>query len=276
MVDKPDVEDVPELRGGIEFRDLTFRYPGGEFDVLKNVSFTIKPGENVGIIGRTGSGKTTLVDLLLRTYNVPDGTIFLDGHDINSLPIKTVRKYAAYVPQDNFLFSDTIENNISFATDGGNFQAIETAAKNADVHENITGFGLGYKTVLGERGVTVSGGQKQRISIARALMKDAAILILDDSVSAVDVSTEKVILDNLKKNRAGKTTILIAHRITTVEGMDKIIFIDDGKIAAVGTHAELVDTCRDYREMVELQRLNDAGDSTVSADSAADKEGGDL
>ncbi len=279
MVDKPDVEDVPELRGGIEFRDLTFRYPGGEFDVLKNVSFTIKPGENVGIIGRTGSGKTTLVDLLLRTYNVPDGTIFLDGHDINSLPIKTVRKYAAYVPQDNFLFSDTIENNISFATDGGNFQAIETAAKNADVHENITGFGLGYKTVLGERGVTVSGGQKQRISIARALMKDAAILILDDSVSAVDVSTEKVILDNLKKNRAGKTTILIAHRITTVEGMDKIIFIDDGRIAAVGTHAELIDTCRDYREMVELQRLNDAGDSTVSAeraDSAADKEGGDL
>ncbi len=276
MVDKPDVEDVPELRGGIEFRDLTFRYPGGEFDVLKNVSFTIKPGENVGIIGRTGSGKTTLVDLLLRTYNVPDGTIFLDGHDINSLPIKTVRKYAAYVPQDNFLFSDTIENNISFATDGGNFQAIETAAKNADVHENITGFGLGYKTVLGERGVTVSGGQKQRISIARALMKDAAILILDDSVSAVDVSTEKVILDNLKKNRAGKTTILIAHRITTVEGMDKIIFIDDGKIAAVGTHSELIDTCRDYREMVELQRLNDAGDSTVSADSAADKEGGDL
>ena len=276
MVDKPDVEDVPELRGGIEFRDLTFRYPGGEFDVLKNVSFTIKPGENVGIIGRTGSGKTTLVDLLLRTYNVPDGTIFLDGHDINSLPIKTVRKYAAYVPQDNFLFSDTIENNISFATDGGNFQAIETAAKNADVHENITGFGLGYKTVLGERGVTVSGGQKQRISIARALMKDAAILILDDWVSAVDVSTEKVILDNLKKNRAGKTTILIAHRITTVEGMDKIIFIDDGKIAAVGTHAELIDTCRDYREMVELQRLNDAGDSTVSADSAADKEGGDL
>ena len=276
MVDKPDVEDVPELRGGIEFRDLTFRYPGGEFDVLKNVSFTIKPGENVGIIGRTGSGKTTLVDLLLRTYNVPDGTIFLDGHDINSLPIKTVRKYAAYVPQDNFLFSDTIENNISFATDGGNFQAIETAAKNADVHENITGFGLGYKAVLGERGVTVSGGQKQRISIARALMKDAAILILDDSVSAVDVSTEKVILDNLKKNRAGKTTILIAHRITTVEGMDKIIFIDDGKIAAVGTHAELIDTCRDYREMVELQRLNDAGDSTVSADSAAAKEGGDL
>ena len=276
MVDKPDVEDVPELRGGIEFRDLTFRYPGGEFDVLKNVSFTIKPGENVGIIGRTGSGKTTLVDLLLRTYNVPDGTIFLDGHDINSLPIKTVRKYAAYVPQDNFLFSDTIENNISFATDGGNFQAIETAAKNADVHENITGFGLGDKTVLGERGVTVSGGQKQRISIARALMKDAAILILDDSVSAVDVSTEKVILDNLKKNRAGKTTILIAHRITTVEGMDKIIFIDDGKIAAVGTHAELIDTCRDYREMVELQRLNDAGDSTVSADSAAAKEGGDL
>ena len=270
MVDRPDVEDVPELRGNIEFRDLTFRYPGGEFDVLKNVSFNIKAGENVGVIGRTGSGKTTLVDLLLRTYNVPDRTIFLDGHDINSLPIKTVRKYAAYVPQDNFLFSDTIENNIAFATDGGNFAAIEQAAKNADVHENITGFGLGYKTLLGERGVTVSGGQKQRISIARALMKDAPILILDDSVSAVDVGTEKVILENLRKNRAGKTTILIAHRITTVEGMDKIIFMDDGKAAAVGSHAELLESCAEYREMVELQRL---GDSESSAERTAETSG---
>ena len=282
MVDRPDVEDVPELRGNIEFRDLTFRYPGGEFDVLKNVSFNIKAGENVGVIGRTGSGKTTLVDLLLRTYNVPDGAIFLDGHDINSLPIKTVRKYAAYVPQDNFLFSDTIENNIAFATDGGNFAAIEQAAKNADVHENITGFGLGYKTLLGERGVTVSGGQKQRISIARALMKDASILILDDSVSAVDVGTEKVILENLRKNRAGKTTILIAHRITTVEGMDKIIFMDDGKVTAVGRHAELIESCAEYREMVELQRLGDSESSTekaadgnkTSADAASSTERG--
>ena len=260
---KPDVfdrEGVTEgdpIRGDIEFRSLDFTYPDGDYNALRDVSFKINAGENVGIIGKTGSGKTTLVDLILRTYNVPDGSLFLDGRDINLIPIHTVRKYAAYVPQDNFLFSDTIENNISFATDGGDTDAVESAAKMADVHENIVGFADGYKTVLGERGVTVSGGQKQRLSIARALMKDASILILDDSVSAVDVKTEKVILDNLRDIRRGKTTILIAHRISTIEQMDKIIFIDDGHITDVGTHEELYARCADYREMVELQRLDD-------------------
>ncbi len=257
VFDKFDVEDVEELRGNIEFKNLTFRYPDGDYDVLKNASFTINAGENVGIIGKTGAGKTSIVDLILRTYNVPDGTVFLDGKDINKIPIRTVRKYAAYVPQDNFLFSDTIENNIAFATDGGDYHMVERAAKLSDVHDNIKGFSEGYKTVLGERGVTVSGGQKQRISIARALMKDATMLILDDSVSAVDTKTERAILENLRETRKNKTTILIAHRISTVEQMDKIIFVEDGEILAVGAHHELYNTCEEYRTMVELQKLDE-------------------
>ena len=259
VADKPDVRepDAP-LTGNIEMRNLTFRYPGGSYDSLTDVSFTINAGENVGIIGKTGSGKTTLVDLLLRTYNVPDGTVFMDGYDVNDLPIRTVRKYAAYVPQDNFLFSDTIAHNIAFASDTDDPSVIEEAARLSDVHENISEFTEGYNTILGERGVTVSGGQKQRISIARALMKDANILILDDAVSAVDLRTEKAILENLRRIRKGKTTILIAHRISTVEGMDKIIFLDDGRVSAVGTHKELLTTCPDYRTMVELQQVQGA------------------
>ena len=255
--DRPDVKDVDYIGGDIEFRNLTFRYPDADYDALVDVSFTIKAGENVGIIGKTGAGKTTLVDLILRTYNVPDGTLFIDGHDVNTIPIKTVRKYSAYVPQDNFLFSDTIENNIAFATDGGSIDDVIKAAKLADVHGNISEFQEQYATVLGERGVTVSGGQKQRISIARALMKEANILILDDSVSAVDTETERVIISNLRENRRGKTTILIAHRISTVEKMDKIVFIDDGRVIAVGSHEQLVSDCAEYATMVELQKLEE-------------------
>lgn len=259
---KPDVVDVNateniDIKGTIEFKNLTFSHPNASRSALKNVSFVINSGERVGLIGRTGSGKTTIVDLILRTYNVPDGTIFIDGVDINRIPIKAVRASAAYVPQDNFLFSDTIENNIAFATDNGTFQDVMHAAKMADVHTNIDEFPRKYQSILGERGVTVSGGQKQRISIARALMKDAQILILDDSVSAVDVNTEKNILSNLSDLREGKTTILIAHRISTIENMDKIIFIDDGKILAIGTHTELYESCEDYRSLVELQKLDE-------------------
>ena len=257
VLDGENVSDPGDLKGNIEFRDLSFSYPGCDYTALRNVSFKINAGENVGIIGKTGSGKTTIVDLILRTYNVPDKSLFIDGHDVNSIPIKSVRKHAAYVPQDNFLFSDTIENNIAFATDGGSTEKVIESAKLSDVHNNIEEFAEKYGTVLGERGVTVSGGQKQRISIARALMKNAPILILDDSVSAVDVKTEKVILENLRRIRQGKTTILIAHRITTIEKMDKIIFVDDGTVAAVGTHEELCRTCPDYNTMVELQRLDD-------------------
>ena len=252
-----DIEQIDDIRGDIEFKDLTFTYPDGDVEVLSNVSFKINAGERVGLIGRTGSGKTTVVDLILRTYNVPDGTLFIDGKDVNKIPIKSVRAAAAYVPQDNFLFSDTIENNITFATDGGTHDDVEYAAKMADVHDNIIDFPLQYNSVLGERGVTVSGGQKQRISIARALMKNAPILILDDSVSAVDVKTEKAILGNLASMREGKTTILIAHRISTIEDMDKIIFIDNGRVVAVGDHETLCETCPEYKSMVDLQRLDE-------------------
>ena len=255
--DSENVHDIDYIKGDIEFKNLTFRYPDADYDALENVSFHINAGENVGIIGKTGSGKTTIVDLILRTYNVPDGTLFVDGHDVNSIPIKTVRKFSAYVPQDNFLFSDTIENNIAFATDGGTLDDVIKAAKLSDVHSNISDFAEQYSTVLGERGVTVSGGQKQRISIARALMKEANILILDDSVSAVDTETERVIISNLRENRRGKTTILIAHRISTVEKMDKIVFVDDGRVTAVGSHDYLVANCPAYATMVELQKLEE-------------------
>ena len=259
VADKPNVEELQNVKGDIEFRNLTFRYPDGEYDALENVSFTINAGENVGLVGKTGSGKTTLVDLLLRTYNVPDGTVFVDGKDVNSVSIHSLREHCAYVPQDNFLFSDTIENNIAFGVEKPEHAAVVEAAKLSDVDSNIAEFQLGYDTVLGERGVTVSGGQKQRISIARALMKNAPILILDDSVSAVDTKTEKTILENLHKTRAGKTTILIAHRISTIEKMDKILFIDDGKLAAVGTHEGLYESNAAYRKMVDLQKLEEEG-----------------
>ena len=257
--DRPGVGELKDVKGGIEFRDLTFRYPDGELDELHHVSFTIRPGESVGLVGKTGAGKTTLVDLILRTYNVPDGTIFIDGQDVNSVSIHSVRENCAYVPQDNFLFSDTIARNIAFGNSQVDMGMVRHAAVLADVDENISQFQQGYETVLGERGVTVSGGQKQRISIARALMKDAPILILDDSVSAVDTKTERAILDNLKQTRQGKTTILIAHRISTIEQMDKVLFIDGGTVAGFGTHEALYAQNAAYRKMVDLQRLEEEG-----------------
>ena len=257
--DRPGVKELENVKGEIEFRDLTFRYPDGEFNELEHVSFKINPGENIGLVGKTGAGKTTLVDLILRTYNVPDGTIFIDGQDVNSVSIHSVRENCAYVPQDNFLFSDTIARNIAFGNKEVNLRAVKRAAIQADVDENISQFQLGYDTVLGERGVTVSGGQKQRISIARALMKDAPILILDDSVSAVDTKTERAILGNLRETRHGKTTILIAHRISTIEQMDKVLFIDEGRVAGFGTHEALYADNAAYRKMVDLQRLEEEG-----------------
>ncbi len=264
LLDTPiDVKDsegatpIESVRGDIEFRNLTFRYPEADYDALEGASFKINAGENVGIIGKTGSGKTTIVDIILRIYNIPNGTVFVDGRDVNGITIESLRSACAYVPQDNFLFSDTIEHNIAFAVDDYDREEVERFAALSDVHGNISEFAEGYDTVLGERGVTVSGGQKQRISIARALMKKASILILDDSVSAVDTETERTIISNLRETRKGKTTILIAHRVSTVEKMDKIIFIDDGRILAVGSHDELLKTSSEYRKTVELQKLDE-------------------
>lgn len=259
--DKPTATDVTEVTGKIEFRHLTFRYPDGDYEALSDVSFTINPGESVGIVGKTGSGKTTVADLILRCYNVPDGTLLIDDKDVNDITIHSLRNFCAYVPQDNFLFSDTIADNISFASDTDERALVERSAALADVDDNIREFANGYDTVLGERGVTVSGGQKQRISIARALMKEAAILILDDSVSAVDTDTERVILDNLRQTRKGKTTLLVAHRVTTVQNLDKIVYLDGGKVLDVGTHEQLVARCDEYRNMVELQKLDEEEDN---------------
>ncbi|MGN1414031.1 MAG: ABC transporter ATP-binding protein [Anaerovoracaceae bacterium] len=260
VTDRQDAAELQNPQGGIRFQSLTFRYPDGEQNVLTDITVEIGAGEQVGLVGKTGAGKTTLVDLLLRTYNVEDGMIFLDGKDINSLTIKSVRNAFAYVPQDSFLFSDTIARNIAFGVPQDPVpREIAHAAKMADVDENIRAFTSGYETVLGERGITVSGGQKQRISIARALMKNAPVLILDDSVSAVDSRTEKVILQNLREMRKGKTTILIAHRISTIQQMDKILYLENGHLAAAGSHPQLMERCPGYRRMVELQQLEEEG-----------------
>ncbi len=253
--DLEDAQSISNLRGALSVKGLTFTYPDGESPVLKNVSFDIKKGEMVGILGRTGSGKSSLVDLFLRIYNLDKNMIFLDGHDIMDLSIKSVRETMGYVPQDNFLFSDTITNNIGFSIDEPSEDDVIESAKLADVFENIVEFKEGFNTILGERGVTVSGGQKQRISIARALTKNPEILILDDSVSAVDTKTEEAIIKNLHRIRKGRTTIFIAHRISTVKRMDKIILLDQGEVVAIGSHQELLKTSPLYQDMVKRQTL---------------------
>lgn len=255
IVDSSDCKNFDTINGKIEFRHLNFKYPDGTSDTLKDICFTINAGETVGIIGKTGCGKTTVVDLLLRIYNLPKDELFLDDIDIMNLPFKKVRDAIGYVPQDNFLFSDTIKNNIGFAFNESTEEVIEKAAMMADVHSNIVEFNEKYETILGERGVTLSGGQKQRVSIARALLKNPNILIFDDSVSAVDTKTEDKILTNLKELRHGKTTIMIAHRISTVKELDKIILMDNGTVVAVGNHNELIKKSPLYAEMVRLQSL---------------------
>lgn len=254
IVDK-NVDDVDEIKGKIEFRNLSFRYPDANENILSDITFTVNPGETIGIIGRTGSGKTTLVDLLLRVYNVNENELLIDDVDIMHIPFKKIRDNIGYVVQDNFIFSDTIENNIAFAYDSVDQNKVEAAAIVADLDSNINDFSQKYKTILGERGVTLSGGQKQRLSIARAIIKDPKILILDDSMSAVDTKTEDEILSNLRKSRENKTTIMIAHRISTVSRLDKIIVMDEGRITGIGTHEELLKSNEIYKELVHLQEL---------------------
>ncbi|MFA7561710.1 MAG: ABC transporter ATP-binding protein [Candidatus Izemoplasmatales bacterium] len=261
--DDREVIKVDQIEGKITFNNLSFKYPKTEIEVLKNINFIVEPGQTVGIIGRTGSGKTTLVDLMLRLYNLKTCELLIDDHDIMKLPIKTIRDAIGYVPQENFIFSDYIKNNISFAKDEVDQELIKQMAIYSDIHDNIIDFPNQYETMVGERGVTLSGGQKQRISIARALLKNPQILIMDDSFSAVDTKTEEQVISNLRDLRKGKTTIIIAHRISTIKKADQIIFIENGEVLAKGTHNELLETCELYRNMVIHQRLESELESEV-------------
>ncbi|MDY0100710.1 MAG: ABC transporter ATP-binding protein [Bacilli bacterium] len=257
IFDQEDVLKDISLNGEITFKNLSFKYEGSDKLVLKKLNFKINAGEMVGIIGRTGSGKSTIVELLLHLHNVKKGMLYFDKIDQNKIALKTLRNHLGYVPQDNFLFSETIKENINFAFDEVDEEKTINVAKLADVHGDINEFKEGYETILGERGTTISGGQKQRLSIARALIKDPVILILDDAVSAVDMHTEEAIIKNLRKLRKGQTTIFIAHRISTVKNLDKIIVIDEGEIKAIGTHKELLKTSGLYKHLANLQKLED-------------------
>jgi len=248
---------ITSLKGEIRLNKLTFAYPDmPEVTVLEDVSVTVKPGETLAILGRTGSGKSTVPSLLVRLYDVADGMITIDGHDLKTIPLGVLRENIACVPQDNFLFSDTLQNNIAFGSAEKSLASVEHAARLACIHDNIAEFPEQYQTVVGERGVTLSGGQKQRSSIARALMKDAPILILDDALSAVDTDTERKILDNLKEVRGGdRTTIIVAHRISTIQDADHILVLDDGRVIEYGTHEELVKNNGLYKSLFDKQQL---------------------
>ena len=244
-------------KGNIKINNLTFKYKGSSDDNLINVSLTINNGEHIGVVGRIGSGKSTLINLLLKFYNVPDNSIFIDDIDINKLDIASIRDTIALVPQDNLLFSDSISNNISFSNKNATSEEIIKASKDACIYKDIEKFENKFETISGERGVTLSGGQKQRISIARAYLKDAPILILDDSLSAVDTKTEEQLLKNLKDNRKDKTTILVASRVSTVESLDKIIVFNEGRIEAFDTPKNLLKISKTYQKMVYLQKLEE-------------------
>ena len=270
IVDGAEVKPVEHLEGDLVFDHLTFSYPGeSNAPALSDICLHVEKGSTLAVLGRTGSGKTTLANLLMRLYDVKSGMIRIDGHALKQIPLRVLREDIAYVPQDNFLFSDTLENNIAFGVAEKDPEAVRQAARDACIHDNIMDFPDNYQTMVGERGVTLSGGQKQRSSIARALLKNSPILILDDALSAVDTDTEEQILRNLKANRQGKTTLIIAHRISTIQNADHILVLDEGKIAEYGTHEELMDRHGLYRSIYDKQQLEkqlseEAEDETVS------------
>ncbi len=256
IVDGPEMKPIDHLDGDITFDHLTFSYPGEKKEpALEDICLHVEKGSTLAVLGRTGSGKTTLANLLMRLYDVKPGMIRIDGHALKQIPLHVLREEIAYVPQDNFLFSDTLENNIAFGVAEKDPESVRQAARDACIHDNIMDFPDNYQTMVGERGVTLSGGQKQRSSIARALLKDSPILILDDALSAVDTDTEEQILRNLKANRRGKTTLIIAHRISTIQNADHILVLDEGKIAEYGTHGELMKQNGLYRSIYEKQQL---------------------
>ena len=281
--EQPDICDegdpaVTGLTGEIDLNRLSFAYPGAEErPALRDITVHVNAGETLAVIGRTGCGKTTLASLLTRLWDTerPD-MILIDGRPIREIPLSVLRRDIAYVPQDSFLFSDTVESNITFACRNASHEDVVRAAEAAQVHENILEFPEGYNTVVGERGVTVSGGQKQRISIARALMKDAPILLLDDALSAVDTDTEEKILGSLRELRKGRTTVIIAHRISTIQHADHVLVLDDGRCAEYGTHAELLALGGLYRSIYDKQQLEKQFHEEHPADEALPAKGGDA
>lgn len=249
--------DTHELKGKIDFKEVSFTYPDTGITALKDVSFELEEGKFMAVIGRTGSGKSTLANLLLRMYDTTNGSIFIDDKNIKDLNLKDYREQTGFVPQEVFLFSDTIKNNIAFGIDDASDEQIINAAKSASVYHNIEGFEHKFETMLGERGITLSGGQKQRVSIARALIKEPKLIIFDDCLSAVDTKTEESILKNLGKIMKGKTTIIIAHRISTIKNADKILVMDEGRIVEQGTHKQLIKLNGVYAEIHKNQLLEE-------------------
>ncbi|WP_296312864.1 ABC transporter ATP-binding protein [Winogradskyella sp. UBA3174] len=254
---QPDIKntsiELTPIKGDIEFKNVSFIYPDTNIEALKDVSFSLKSGETLAILGKTGSGKSTILDLIGRLYDINNGSVLVDDKIILDLNLYSLRKSIGYVPQDAFLFSDSIKNNIKFGKEDATDDEVIEAAKNARVHKNITGFTKGYDTVLGERGITLSGGQKQRVSIARAIIKKPDILLFDDCLSAVDTETEEKILKNLVKLTKNKTTIIVSHRISSAKNADKIIVLDDGKVIQTGNHESLISIKGYYKELYAKQ-----------------------
>ncbi len=253
---KNTITELTPIKGDIEFKNVSFVYPDTNIRALKDVSFTLKSGETLTILGKTGSGKSTILDLIGRLYDIDNGSVLIDGKTISELNLYSLRQSIGYVPQDAFLFSDTIKNNIKFGKEDATDDEVIEAAKDAKVHKNIIGFSKGYDTILGERGITLSGGQKQRVSIARAIIKKPEILLFDDCLSAVDTETEEKILKNLVRLTKDKTTIIVSHRVSSAKNADKIIVLEDGVITQIGTHENLINTQGYYKELY-LKQLSE-------------------
>lgn len=264
LEEKIDIEDdemtddeLTSIHGSVEFRNVCFKYPGSEEYVLRNLNFEIEAGKNVAFVGRTGAGKTTLVQLIPRLFDPSSGEIYIDGINLKKWPTHVLRKNIGFVPQDTFLFSTTIKENISFGVDDADMNLIETAAKKAQLFENILDFEKKFETMVGERGITLSGGQKQRTAIARALIKEPGILILDDSLSAVDTKTEDAILQHLRQELKGRTTIMISHRISSIKNADTIYYIEEGSLIEYGSHKDLLALEGHYSDMYRKQQLEE-------------------